>query len=514
MSSNPQSSQFLPNLGAKIKEIPSFFKNLPDSLRDPHKRWWVIVPSLVVLVALVAGAYYQFSYLPSHARTSRARTSSNGQISVVRRGTITLSAIGTGTLQPNNQVQLGFGGNTSNGKLVTLNVKVGDKVKAGQLLAEIDNSAEKINYQQAQQTLTNLTSLAAIATAQQDIATAKATLYTDTNNLIFLISPDQYYWQQQVAAAQQALDDAKTAGGSSPTADQQQAITAAQQKLSYYQDSLSGSHIRWLKTYVPTHFTAVTRFNHLTTKQIEIPTDAEIAKAQADMVVAQSSVQEAQWYLDALNGKDVPATATGTNLSDLETAKLNVQSAKAALDATQIFAPGDGTIMSVSANLGDNVSSSAIMVEGDLSQLFVQTYMDESDYAMFQVGNPATVIFNALPDQIFKGKVTEVDPALDTSSGTAVVSGLVQLDPSKTNLLMGMSASVTVIAGQAQNATLVPLTALHQVSPASYTVLVMRNGKFTSQPVQVGLKDLVNAQITSGLQPGDIVSTNPGTVTQ
>ena len=155
------------------------------------------------------------------------------------------------------------------------------------------------------------------------------------------------------------------------------------------------------------------------------------------------------------------------------------------------------------------------MVEGDLSQLFVQTYMDESDYAMFQVGNPATVIFNALPDQIFKGKVTEVDPALDTSSGTAVVSGLVQLDPTKTNLLMGMSASVTVIAGQAQNATLVPLTALHQVSPGSYTVLVMRNGKFTSEPVQVGLKDLVNAQITSGLQPGDIVSTNQtGTVTQ
>ena len=239
--------------------------------------WLTIAVIVVILVALVAGAYYQFSYLPSRARTSRARASSNSQTSVVRRGTITLSAIGTGTLQPNNQVQLGFGGNTSNGKLVTLNVKVGDKVKAGQLLAEIDNSAEKINYQQAQQTLTNLTSPAAIATAQQDIATAKASVYTDTNNLIFLISPDMYYWQQQVAAAQQTLDDAKNAGGTSPTPDQQQAITTAQQRLSYYQDSLSGSHIRWLKTYVPSHFTAVTRFNHLVTKQVEIPTDAEIA---------------------------------------------------------------------------------------------------------------------------------------------------------------------------------------------------------------------------------------------
>ncbi len=177
MASKPQSSQSLSNLGTKIKEVPSFFKHIPASLKDPRKRWWVIVPSLVVLAVIVAGAYYQFGYLPAHRRTSRVNFG-GGQVSVARRGTITLSAIGTGTLQPANEVQLGFGGNTTNGKLVTLNVKVSDQVKAGQLLAEIDNSAAKINYEQAQQDLVNLTSPAAIATAEQDIAAAKATLYT------------------------------------------------------------------------------------------------------------------------------------------------------------------------------------------------------------------------------------------------------------------------------------------------------------------------------------------------
>jgi RND family efflux transporter MFP subunit len=514
MASKTNSSQSNSNNQvSKLEEVSSSFKHIPDLLKDPRKRWWVIISSLVILAAIGAGAYYQFSYLPAHKITARA--SSSGQTSIARRGTITLSAIGTGTLQPNNQVQLGFGGNTSSGKLVTLNVKVSDQVKAGQLLAEIDNSAAKINYQQAQQNLVNLTSQAAIATAQQGIAVAQATVNLDLNNLIYLISPDVYYWQQQVAKAQQALDDAKTAAGASPTADQQKVIDAAQAKLKYYQDSLAGSHLRWENTYVPTHFTVVTRTNHIVTKQVQPPTDAEIAAAQAALVVAQASVQEAQWYLDALNGKDVPATATGANLAALETAKLNVQSAKAALDATQIYAPVDGTIMSVSAQLGDNVSSSAIIVEGDLSQLFVQTYVDESDYAMFQVGNEATVVFNALPDQVFKGKVVEVDPALNTSSGTAVVSGLVELEPTKANLLMGMSASVTVIAGQAQNAVLIPLTALHQTTPGSYSVMVLRNGKFTSEVVQVGLKDLVNAQITSGLQPGDVVSTaQAGSITQ
>jgi hypothetical protein len=45
--------------------------------------------------------------------------------------------------------------------------------------------------------------------------------------------------------------------------------------------------------------------------------------------------------------------------------------------------------------------------------------------------------------------------------------------------------------------------------------MVMKNGKFTSVDVEVGLKDLVNAQIISGLEPGDVVSTGQiGTVSQ
>ncbi len=476
---------------------------------DPRKRWRVIVPGIVVLLAVAADAYYQLAYLPAHRTANRPLA----QTSIARRGTITLSAIGTGTLQPGNEVQLGFGGNTS-GKLVTLNVKVGDQVKAGQLLAEIDNSQAKISYAQAQQSLQSLASPAGIAAAAQTLANDRAKLYVDTNTLIYLISPDQYYWQKQVAQAEQTLADAKTAGGASPTADQLKAITTAQERLSYYQDALSASHLRWTKVYVPIHFTAIIRAKGVVTKQVDTPTDATIAAAQAALVADQNAIQEDQWYLDALNGKQVPANATGANLAALETAQLNVQSAKANLDATQIFAPSDGTILTVSANLGDNVSSSPIIVMGDLTTLYVQTYMDESDFQSVQVGNAAQVAFNALPDNVFTGKVTEVDPALNTSSGTAVVSGLVQLDPTKTQLLIGMTASVTVIAGQAQDAVLIPINALHQQPGGGYTVNVLRNGKFTSVPVEVGLKDLVNAQITSGLTPGDIVSTSRGAASQ
>jgi macrolide-specific efflux system membrane fusion protein len=166
-----------------------------------------------------------------------------------------------------------------------------------------------------------------------------------------------------------------------------------------------------------------------------------------------------------------------------------------------------GTILSVSAQLGDNVSSSAIIVLGDLTKLYLQTYVSESDYQMFQVGREADIIFDALPDQTFIGKVIQVNPVLDTSTSTRVVGGLVQMDPTTANLLMGMSASVDVIVGRSQNAVLVPLAALHEYTPGKFALFVMRNGKLSVDFVEVGLEDQLDAEIKSGLKVGDVVST-------
>jgi multidrug efflux pump subunit AcrA (membrane-fusion protein) len=133
--------------------------------------------------------------------------------------------------------------------------------------------------------------------------------------------------------------------------------------------------------------------------------------------------------------------------------------------------------------------------------------VNEKDYQLFQVGNEADIVFDALPGQTFKGRVIQVDPGLDTSTSTSVVSGLVEMDPTSANLLMGMSASVDVIIGRTKNAVLVPVAALHEYAPGKYALFVMRNGKLSVDFVQVGLKDKQNAEVQSGLQAGDVVST-------
>jgi len=486
-------SKMLATLLSKIKDIPVL-------LKDSRKRWLVIVPGILILAAIGGLAYYGLVVSPAQQATSAAQPAM--QTAVVRRGNITLSASGTGTLVAANQVNLGFG---TSGKLIKLNVKVGDKVQAGQLLAELDNTSQQLQLLQAKRALANLTSDTSIATAQEAIATANKNVYTTKNQLIYLISPQVFYDEQQIAADQKALDQAKAAASNPPTSDQQKAIDAAATALKSKQSALAGDQIWYAANYVPNTFTvAATRTQP---RSVNAPTDADIAAAQAAYAAALASVQEAQWYVNALTGVAVPDNATGTNLSTFEQAKLTLQSAQDTFNATQLYAPFSGIVTTVSAQLGDSVGSTAIITIADMSTLYVQTYIDEASYTMFSVGNSAEVVFDALPNLTLKGKVVEVSPALVTSSGTSAVSGMVQLDPTSTKLLLGMSAAVNVIAGDAQNAVIAPVAALHETTPGLYAVFVVKNGQLTLTTVTVGLQDLVNVEIKSGLQPGDVVST-------
>jgi multidrug efflux pump subunit AcrA (membrane-fusion protein) len=500
------SSGMAARLGKKIAEIFSSFitiiKGLPALLKHPQKRWRVILPSLAIL-AIAGGAlyYYETAYLPSQ-RSAQPTL----QTTVARRGDIILSASGTGTLQAANQIDLGF---KSGGKLTRLDVKVGDQIQEGQLLAELDNTSQQIQYEQAKQNLESLTSVSAIGAAQQSLATATQNLQYAELQVAYLVSPDVYYWENEITKDEQVVKDAQAAAEAAPSnKDAQDKLKKAKDLVGFAEYKLKNVQKNY-HDYVLDNFT-VNQFNHQTNQMetfVMAPTAAEILKARQDVTIAQGTLNDAQNLYAALTGGDVPPDASGSGIQTLQQAKLDLQTAQDNLQATQLFAPFSGTVVSVSAQLGDTLGTTAIISIADLSKLYLQTYVDESDYDKFKVGNSANIVFDALPDQTLTGKVVQVSPALDTSSGSSVVSGLVELDPTTADLLIGMGASVEVIAAQTQNAVLIPLAALHAYSPGKYAVFVMRNGKLTVQFVEVGLQDLVNAEIKSGLQPGDIVST-------
>jgi HlyD family secretion protein len=233
------------------------------------------------------------------------------------------------------------------------------------------------------------------------------------------------------------------------------------------------------------------------------PTPAEVALAEANLAVAQAKHETLK------NGVD-PA--------EIALAQANLANAKAQLAVAwedqavvDLVAPMDGTIMSINASVGEAVGTGAIIAIADLSQPVLEIYLDETDVDKVVVGFEAEVVFDSLPDETFTGHITEVSPSLETVSGVDTVVALVQLDAASfakpLSLPVGSNASVEVIGGRAENAVLVPVEAVREIGADEYAVFVMTDGELKLRVVTVGLIDYTSAEILSGLEAGDVVTT-------
>jgi HlyD family secretion protein len=219
---------------------------------------------------------------------------------------------------------------------------------------------------------------------------------------------------------------------------------------------------------------------------------------------------DAQNHLDALTGvkgmEDVPASS----ITAITAAKLALDSAKANLDATELIAPISGTITSISLNAGEDVETSAVISISNLDQPYtMDVSLDETDWDKAVIGFAASVTFDLLPDETYSGKIIEVYPVLDDSSGLAMVHILVRLDESTgVDLPAGSTASVDIVGGEALDAVLVPTSALKEVESGQYIVYLMKNAQPVVQEVEIGLQGLLYAEVKSGLKAGDVVLTD------
>jgi len=195
--------------------------------------------------------------------------------------------------------------------------------------------------------------------------------------------------------------------------------------------------------------------------------------------------------------------------AELANAQAKLALAKENQSILELTSPMNGVVMAINAQVGEAVSASAIITLADLQQPMLEVYLDETDLDKVAIGNPVEAIFDALPEQTFSGKVAAVDPSLSSISGVQAIRILVQLDPLgiERTLPVGLNASVDVIAGRAENVVLVPVEALREISPGQYAVFVIENGEPVMRLVQVGLMDLTSAEIISGVEAGETIST-------
>lgn len=513
------------------------------------KTLWIVIAIFVVLAA--AGGYVYYS---NGQATAEAAADEQLQTTPVRTGSITVSATGAGTVIPAHEVELPF---TTSGVLEELLVKVGDTVTSGEVLARVDDSdaqealtsaeiqlsqAEmqtdasttqtgisyddisvenaQIAYDEAKAALDELLNFTPdpeeIALLEAKLAAAQAgynaargqEAASSTNISIEQINLDQA--QRDLTDAQAAYDTAYDPGREWELGDPRRADALeaerdrADDNLLRAQEALKVAQLNYNATVSSTNSSSSTSAeSSVVAAQQELdaaeagPTEDEISAAQTALRQAELALKQAQLNQEA-------------NALDLQQAQLNVQSAQKAVDGTELTSPIDGVVTAVNADVGEPVSGTVIVVS-DLSQPMLEIYLDESDLNMVGVGYEVDVTFDALPDDTFSGTVIQVDPELTSSNGVSAVRALVQLDTDSfakpQTLPAGLNATVEVIGGRAENALLVPVEALREISDGQYAVFVMVDGQPELRLVEVGLMDYTFAEILSGLEQGDVVTT-------
>ncbi len=198
---------------------------------------------------------------------------------------------------------------------------------------------------------------------------------------------------------------------------------------------------------------------------------------------------------------------------DIANAKANVKKAQADLNyyynqlkKAKIIAPSDGVITKIPVEVGDFVNISQKVV-GFISQGAeeIDVNIAESDIAKIKSGQEATIDFDALgPDEKFKGKVVNVNPASTVISGVVYYKVKIYLDKEDPRLKPGMTANIEILINKKENALCLPYQYFKEKNGKKY-VYLERGKKITIQEIKTGLEGENNVEIIQGLKQGDKV---------
>ena len=486
---------------------------------NPRIKGNVILIIIVIALLITAGWYY---YYQDNASTQSA-SSAEVLTEVVRRGDLTLSASGTGTLIAQTDASFGF---ETSGQVTHVYVKVGDEVEAGRVLAQLNNNLAQMEYVEAQQDLEELYSAASIATVQKEIATAQDSEFYAREWLEYLLSPDVIEAEENLAIAEQRLADAQAEASANPSNAATQAVKEKEQAVAYLKDKLIQAQAYYETTYLPETFgvyenagsrrhpkeVLVTEIDPITGEEvpeIDEPSAADLTTARNNYAQAQETVREGELYLEALSTGVIPDGGTGEKLTTLYETQVALESAQSALESTQLVAPVSGTITSLDLRIGEQVDTSAVITISQLNQPYtLEVYLDETDWDKAQVGNQVNVTFDLLPEQTYPGSATLIYPELSESFESSLVHLVVQLDQSLSqDLPAGMGATVDVVGGEAQGVVLVPVEAIQKTEDGKTVVTVVQNGGQSEREVELGLQNETYAEVKSGLEAGEMVVT-------
>jgi HlyD family secretion protein len=171
---------------------------------------------------------------------------------------------------------------------------------------------------------------------------------------------------------------------------------------------------------------------------------------------------------------------------NVEKAQLELEKAKADLARAQLYAPIDGTVLSVTVEEGYRAAvGQPAATLANLNELELTVNVAEVDISKIQPGQPVEITVDALPDDAFRGTVTRIAPVSSSEQGVVNYPVTVQLTGSDlTGARPGMTAVATFLGDESETGWLVPTNALNERGNGT-VVMIMRDRQPTPIAVTV-----------------------------
>lgn len=547
-----------------------------------------IIFGLIFILTLILFFIF-FNRINSSSAETRYQTAK------VEKGNIISSISGSGQVSSSNQIELKP---KTSGQLIALNVKVGDKIKEGAIIAQIDASDAYKNVRDARNNLEtaklslekilapsdNLTLLQ----AQNSLIDAKNSLSNSEDDLMetyddaFSAVSDSWLgfpeiidgmntilygntydrWQQNV---DYYFDSVYTYNISNRETLRDNAISSFQTAKNSYDSVLADYRIinrssgndeiekildktyktaksiseaaKSIESYLSLIKNVLNKNNatlpsSLSTHQSELASYLSDVNSNLQAISNQiNNLKSAkQAIVDAklnINEKEeaLKDIESGSDALDIRSAQLTVQQKQNSLADAQkeladftIRAPFEGTIAAIEIEKGDTVSSATALATIITEQRIAEITLNEVDVAKVNVGQKATLTFDAITDLNLTGTVAEVDTIGTVSQNVVSYNVKINFDTQDQRVKPGMSVSASIITESKTDTLLVPNSAIKSDSEGKY-VLMFENpldnsegyqgAVAISQPIQqtveIGITNDDYAEIISGLIIGDQV---------
>ncbi len=459
---------------------------------------WLI--GLLLLGGLGYGGWIVYNRYTS-PQVSQAAASTPVKVVQLTTGSLDTTISAIGTVRSNQTAQVTW---QASGKVGSIAVKEGDVVKAGDTLATLaDNSVSSQIIQAKQDLVTAQQALSDLTSNQTDLAAAVVAVINDQaavdkaqNHRDMMNSTTRGTEQQILDAtiaynrAQQNLDRARALYESLP-GDPTTEVHNKAPALLMLEDAKTARNtalavVNWYKGYW---------------------TKAEINAADEALAVARANLAEAQATLARLQ--------SGPDATGLATIRKRIAADQATISTQAITAPISGTVTVVSDMPGDLVSTGDVAFRiDDTSAYYVDLAVSEVDIAKVQVGQPATVTFDAISGKTYTGKVVQTGQVGSTSNGVVNFTVTVQITDADASVKVGMTATADIQTSSVQNVLVVPDQAVKTLGTQK-VVYVLNAGVVQPIGVQIGISSDSLVEVSSSqLKVGDLIVLNPSTTAQ